>query len=89
MSTFTPAQREAIAAVGNVLVSAGAGTGKTRTVVGRCLRLIDEGCSLENVLMVTFTEAAAAEMRARLRKALEEKLNDWRDEFHESHSDHW
>src|ERR1043166_6888590 len=87
MSTFTPAQRDAINARGNVLVSAGAGTGKTRTVVERCLRLIDEGCSLENILMVTFTEAAAAEMRARLRKALEEKLNCRRDESHESHPD--
>ncbi len=72
MSTFTEPQQQAIAARGNVLVSAGAGTGKTRTVVERCLRLIlDEGCSLEEILMVTFTEAAAAEMRARLRKELE------------------
>jgi len=73
MNTFTDSQKLAIAADGNVLVSAGAGTGKTRTVVERCLRLIGEGRSLENVLMVTFTEAAAAEMRVRLRKALEEK----------------
>jgi ATP-dependent helicase/nuclease subunit A len=80
MSTFTPSQALAIAARGNVLVSAGAGTGKTRTVVERCLRLIDEGHSLENILMVTFTEAAAAEMRARLRKTLEEKLARTSDE---------
>src|ERR1041385_5860532 len=73
MSTFTPAQRDAINARGNVLVSAGAGTGKTRTVVERCVRLIDVGCSLKNILMVTFTEAAAAEMRERIRKALEGK----------------
>jgi len=76
MSSFTQAQREAIAANGNVLVSAGAGTGKTRTVVERCLRLIEEGCSLENILMVTFTEAAAAEMRARLRKELERRRDE-------------
>src|ERR1043166_7056285 len=87
MSTFTPAQRDAINARGNVLVSAGAGTGKTRTAGERCLRLIDEGWSVENILMVTYTEAAAAEMRARLRKALEEKLNCRRDESHESHPD--
>ena len=76
MSTFTVPQQCAVAADGNVLVSAGAGTGKTRTMVERCLRLIGEGCSLESILMVTFTEAAAAEMRARLRKELER----WKDE---------
>ncbi|HEY0548810.1 MAG TPA: UvrD-helicase domain-containing protein, partial [Verrucomicrobiae bacterium] len=80
MSPFTDSQQRAIAAFGNVLVSAGAGTGKTRTVVERCLRLIGEGVSLENILMVTFTEAAAAEMRVRLRKALESR----RDQIHRS-----
>ncbi len=71
MSDFTKAQREAIGARGNVLVVAGAGTGKTRTLVERCLRLVlEEGCSLEEILMVTFTEAAAAEMRGRIRGEL-------------------
>jgi ATP-dependent helicase/nuclease subunit A len=83
VSTFTDSQRRAIAARGNVLVPAGAGTGKTRTVVERCLRLISEGVSLENILMVTFTEAAAAEMRVRLRKALE----SWKDESNEPNGD--
>jgi ATP-dependent helicase/nuclease subunit A len=72
MSPFTEFQKRAIDAKGNVLVSAGAGTGKTGTVIARCLRLIlEEQCSVENILMVTFTEAAAAEMRARLRRELE------------------
>ena len=71
MNSFTKAQQDAIAARGNVLVVAGAGTGKTHTLVERCLTLLlDEGCSLENILMVTFTEAAAAEMRHRIRRAL-------------------
>lgn len=70
---LTPSQRFAIAARGNVLVAAGAGTGKTLTLVERCLALIEEGCQLEEILMVTFTEAAAAEMRQRIRLALEAK----------------
>jgi ATP-dependent helicase/nuclease subunit A len=71
----TPQQQRAISARGNVLVVAGAGAGKTQTVVDRCLAwLLDEtnGGSIDQILMVTFTQAAAAEMRQRLRQKLEE-----------------
>jgi ATP-dependent helicase/nuclease subunit A len=71
----TPQQQNAITARGNVLVVAGAGAGKTQTLVGRCLAwLLDEknGASIDQILMVTFTQAAAAEMRQRLRQGLEE-----------------
>jgi ATP-dependent helicase/nuclease subunit A len=74
---LTPAQRQAVAARGNVLVMAGAGTGKTHTLVERCLHCLCEErppASLEEILVVTFTEAAAAEMRRRLRERLEERL---------------
>jgi len=74
MSAPTSSQQQAITARGNVLVVAGAGTGKTSTLVQRCMTLLDEGCSLENILMVTFTEAAAVEMRGRIREALQTKL---------------
>jgi ATP-dependent helicase/nuclease subunit A len=71
MSNFTPQQSAAINGTGNLLVVAGAGTGKTHTLIARCLRLIlAEHVSVENILMVTFTEAAAAEMRGRLRAEL-------------------
>ena len=69
---LTSAQAQAIAARGNVIVVAGAGTGKTSTLVERCVALLGEGCSVESILMVTFTEAAAAEMRHRLRGKLAE-----------------
>src|SRR5437867_9172007 len=76
MSAPTPQQRAAIAARGNVLVAAGAGTGKTRTIVERCLQLVfEEGCPLDRILMVTFTEAAAAEMRERIRQALRQCID--------------
>ena len=74
---LTSAQQAAIAARGNVLVVAGAGTGKTRTLVERCLACLvadQPPASLDEILMVTFTEAAAAEMRQRIRARLEEEL---------------
>jgi ATP-dependent helicase/nuclease subunit A len=73
-SSPTPQQKAASAARGNVLVSAGAGAGKTRTLVDRCLNwLLDQENpgSIDQILMVTFTEAAAAEMRQRLRARIE------------------
>ncbi|HWD20954.1 MAG TPA: UvrD-helicase domain-containing protein [Verrucomicrobiae bacterium] len=74
MTEPTPPQRRAIEARGNVLVAAGAGAGKTRTLVERCLAWIlseTEQGSVDQILMVTFTEAAATEMRHRLRQGLE------------------
>ena len=74
--SLTSAQQSAVAARGNVLVTAGAGTGKTRTLVERCLAcLIEESppVSVDEILMVTFTEAAAAEMRQRIRQRLEQE----------------
>jgi len=74
--SLTPSQRLAVEARGNVLVMAGAGTGKTHTLVERCLDcLCREQASLDEILVVTFTEAAATEMKQRLRAALEQALN--------------
>ncbi len=75
LPSLTAQQEEAVAARGNVLVVAGAGAGKTRTLVERCLAwLLEERKqgSVDEILMVTFTKAAAAEMRKRLRDGLEE-----------------
>jgi ATP-dependent helicase/nuclease subunit A len=76
--SLTNAQQSAVAARGNVLVIAGAGTGKTSTLVERCLALLLEekpALALDEVLIVTFTEAAAAEIRQRIRRRLETELN--------------
>lgn len=80
---LTPSQRRAVTAAGNVLVMAGAGTGKTHTLIERCLHCLCDGpspASLEEILVVTFTEAAAAEMRRRLRERLEARRRDRPDE---------
>ncbi len=75
--SLTAAQQSAVTARGNVLVVAGAGTGKTSTLVERCLScLLDEKprAALDEILMVTFTDAAAAEMRQRIRARLETEI---------------
>jgi ATP-dependent helicase/nuclease subunit A len=75
----TPAQEQAIHAKGNVLVVAGAGTGKTRTLIDRCMKQLldpEEEVSLLEILMVTFTEAAATEMKERIAHRLEQALEN-------------
>ena len=72
--TSTAAQQSAVAARGNVLVMAGAGTGKTSTLVERCVNCLCDPAlpaSLDELLVVTFTDAAAAEVRQRIRDELE------------------
>jgi len=69
---FTPAQQQAITARNReLLVSAAAGSGKTAVLVERILRLIaEDGLSIDRMLIVTFTRAAASEMRERLETRL-------------------
>ena len=54
-----------------LVVTAGAGSGKTRTLVGRYLALLESGLPLRSIIAITFTEKAAREMRARIRAAVE------------------
>ncbi|MGM0535286.1 MAG: DNA helicase II [Pseudomonadota bacterium] len=82
---MNPAQREAVSAPqGNMLVLAGAGSGKTRVLVHRIAWLMQaEGLSPYAVLAVTFTNKAAREMRTRLEALLGISLrNVWVGTFH-------
>jgi ATP-dependent exoDNAse (exonuclease V) beta subunit len=68
----TPEQHAAIEAEGLVFVSAGAGTGKTAVLVERFVRAIDSGVDVGSILVITYTERAAAELRSRIRARLAE-----------------
>lgn len=77
---YTKDQLTAITAKGqNIIVSAGAGSGKTQVLTARVVHFIkNEGYHLDQFLILTFTNLAAAEMKERIRKALkEEKLPDY------------
>ena len=69
----------------NILVSAAAGSGKTAVLVERIIQMVIDDkhpVDIDRLLIVTFTKAAAAEMRERVEKALEKKLMEQPDNLH-------
>ncbi|MEA2736263.1 MAG: ATP-dependent helicase/nuclease subunit, partial [Humisphaera sp.] len=76
---WTDAQWAGIATTGrSLLVSAAAGSGKTAVLAERCAYLVCDApqpCDVDELLVVTFTEAAAAEMKSRIERALFERIN--------------
>jgi len=77
-SRWTPEQSRAIHTTGHsILVSAAAGSGKTAVLAERCAHLVcnaDPPCGVDELLVVTFTNAAAKEMRDRIEKVLRDRL---------------
>ncbi len=67
-----PEQQAAIEADGLVFVSAGAGTGKTTVLVERFVRALERGVDVDSILVITYTERAAGELRTRIRSRLVE-----------------
>ncbi len=76
MPNWTPEQQAAIdSRDSNLLVAAGAGSGKTAVLVERIIRLmIDDEVNIDELLIVTFTNAAAGEMRERIAAAIVKEL---------------
>ena len=60
-----------------LFVEAGAGAGKTRSLVERVVALVERGTKITEIAAITFTEKAAAELRLRIRGVLAEHEADW------------
>ena len=68
------ARRSARRPTETLFVEAGAGTGKTRSLVDRVVALVAAGTPIERIAAITFTERAATELRERVRTGIEERL---------------
>ncbi len=83
---FTPDQQRVIDTRGcNILVSAAAGSGKTAVLVERIIQMITDDShpvDIDRLLIVTFTSAAAAQMRERISKAVAQKLEEFPESEH-------
>ncbi len=60
----------------NIIVSAGAGSGKTAVLTTRTMRILNEGTHIDELLILTFTKAAAGEMKDRIRKNIKKNMKD-------------
>ena len=60
----------------SIIVSAGAGSGKTAVLTARTMRLLDNGVHINEMLILTFTKAAAGEMKERIRKKIKEGVKN-------------
>ncbi|MGX7013748.1 helicase-exonuclease AddAB subunit AddA [Vagococcus silagei] len=76
-SHFTDKQWQAVCDEGtNILISASAGSGKTTVLVERVIQKIKAGVNVDELLIVTYTEAAAKEMKQRIQVAVQKTINE-------------
>ncbi|MFQ3190401.1 MAG: exodeoxyribonuclease V beta subunit [Paraglaciecola sp.] len=77
-NTFQPLQVEALPLTGQHLIEASAGTGKTFNITRIYLRmLIEKKLTVQQILVMTFTRDATNELRGRIRKDIQNALNNW------------
>ena len=85
-NNLTPQQRQAVEdRGGKLLVSAAAGSGKTKVLVDRLLSYVmdpDDPCNIDDFLIITYTKAAAAELRGKIAAKLSEHLAEQPENHH-------
>ena len=75
MPKWTKEQMKAINSDGtNIIVSAGAGSGKTAVLTERVIRKLEDGVGIDKLLILTFTKAAAREMKTRIRNEIKKRI---------------
>ena len=77
---WTREQQQAIEEQGNLIVSAAAGAGKTAVLTERVVRLVEGGMDIDRLLILTFTRAAAAQMKERIQNTLQKRAAETDDE---------
>src|SRR3989338_6717791 len=83
LENLNPEQRKAVlSTVGPVLILAGAGAGKTKTITERIGHLVHTGIAPSTILAITFTNKAAREMRERIEKRLSSNERPFVSTFH-------
>ena len=81
---LTDEQRQAVTdGGGSLLVSAAAGSGKTKVLVERLFRRVEEeNCSVDDFLIITYTRAAAAELRGKIARELSQRVAQQPENVH-------
>ncbi len=80
MINYTKEQQQAIDIMdSDLIISASAGSGKTQVLLEKVVKLVGKGVDLDNMLIVTFTNLAAAEMKTKLENLLESKFRETDD----------
>ncbi len=72
---------EALSAKGDTIVEANAGTGKTRLIVEKVISLIEAGYKVDEIVLITFTEAAAGELKERVKNRIYEEVKKGKKQF--------
>ena len=82
--TLTPQQQAVVEnRGGSLLVSAAAGSGKTKVLVERLFRYVTEDrCNVDDFLIITYTKAAAAELRSKIASELSKRLGETPNDSH-------